>query len=325
MDNNIRTDLAIEARELYKEGNAGEVPGVEVEDESSLDVKVTRVKIISLEGEQAMGKPMGTYITIEAEKLRNRDMDVEDEVSRVMAKELVQLLKIDKDAVVMVVGLGNWNVTPDALGPRVISKLMVTRHLLELKPEYRDSGLRPVCAITPGVMGTTGIETGDIIQGVIAKVKPDLVIAIDALASRRMNRISTSIQIADTGINPGSGIGNNRAALNQETLGIPVIGIGVPTVVDAGTMANDTIDMLIETLIQQSKGNTQFYNMLKSMDKDEKYRLITEVISPYVGKLVVTPKDIDAIIDDVSRIIANGINISLHEGLTLEDVNRYVN
>ncbi|MDK2991897.1 MAG: spore protease [Clostridiales bacterium] len=325
MDNNIRTDLAIEARELYKEGNAGEVPGVEVEDESSLNVKVTRVKIISQEGQQAMGKPMGTYITIEADKLRDRDIDVEDEVSRVLAKELVSLLKVDKDAVALVVGLGNWNVTPDALGPRVISKLMVTKHLLELKPEYKDSGLRPVCAITPGVLGTTGMETSDIIEGIIEKIKPDFIIAIDALASRRMNRISTSIQIADTGINPGSGIGNYRSALSQDALGIPVIAIGVPTVVDAGTMANDTIDMLIETLMKQSKGDTQFYSILKSMDRDEKYSLITEVISPYVGKLMVTPKDIDAVIDDVSRIIANGINISLHESVTLEDVNRYVN
>jgi spore protease len=317
--------LAIEARELYKEGNAGEVPGVEVEDESSLNVKVTRVKIISQEGQQAMGKPMGTYITIEADKLRDRDIDVEDEVSRVLAKELVSLLKVDKDAVALVVGLGNWNVTPDALGPRVISKLMVTKHLLELKPEYKDSGLRPVCAITPGVLGTTGMETSDIIEGIIEKIKPDFIIAIDALASRRMNRISTSIQIADTGINPGSGIGNYRSALSQDALGIPVIAIGVPTVVDAGTMANDTIDMLIETLMKQSKGDTQFYSILKSMDRDEKYSLITEVISPYVGKLMVTPKDIDAVIDDVSRIIANGINISLHESVTLEDVNRYVN
>ncbi|AEE96846.1 GPR endopeptidase [Mahella australiensis] len=325
MDNNIRTDLAVEARELYKEGNAGEVPGVEVEDESSLNVKVTRVKIISQEGQQAMGKPMGTYITIEADKLRDRDMDVEDEVSRVLAKEMVALLKVDKDALALVVGLGNWNVTPDALGPRVISKLMVTKHLLELKPEYKDSGLRPVCAITPGVLGTTGMETSDIIEGIIEKIKPDFIIAIDALASRRMNRISTSIQIADTGINPGSGIGNYRSALSQDVLGIPVIAIGVPTVVDAGTMANDTIDMLIETLMKQSKGDTQFYSVLKSMDRDEKYNLITEVISPYVGKLMVTPKDIDAVIDDVSRIIANGINISLHENVTLEDVNRYVN
>ncbi|MBZ4666528.1 GPR endopeptidase [Mahella sp.] len=325
MNNNIRTDLAVEARELYKEGNIGEVPGVEVEDESSLNVKVIRVKIISQEGQQAMGKPMGTYITIEADKLRDRDMDVEDEVSRVLAKELTALLKVDKDAVALVVGLGNWNVTPDALGPRVISKLMVTKHLLELKPEYKDSGLRPVCAITPGVLGTTGMETSDIIEGIIEKIKPDFIIAIDALASRRMNRISTSIQIADTGINPGSGIGNYRSALNQDVLGIPVIAIGVPTVVDAGTMANDTIDMLIETLMKQSKGDTQFYSMLKSMDRDEKYSLITEVISPYVGKLMVTPKDIDAVIDDVSRIIANGINISLHESVTLEDVNRYVN
>lgn len=325
MNNNIQTDLAVEARELYKEGNAGEVPGVEVEDESSLNVKVTRVKIISQEGQQAMGKPMGTYITIEADKLRDRDMGVEDEVSSILAKELLPLLKVDKEAVALVVGLGNWNVTPDALGPRVISKLMVTKHLLELKPEYKDSGLRPVCAITPGVLGTTGMETSDIIEGIIEKIKPDFIIAIDALASRRMNRISTSIQIADTGINPGSGIGNYRSALSQDALGIPVIAIGVPTVVDAGTMANDTIDMLIEMLMRQSKGDTQLYSVLKSMDRDEKYSLITEVISPYVGKLMVTPKDIDAVIDDVSRIIANGINISLHENVTLEDVNRYIN
>ncbi|WHH60434.1 GPR endopeptidase [Petroclostridium sp. X23] len=323
---NIRTDLALEAREMYQQNanQESEVPGVEVENAGSKDISVTRVKVTSSEGVEAMGKPMGSYITLEVPRLREKDQDLQEDVCKTLAKEIYNLIKIDKKSNVLVVGLGNWNVTPDALGPKVVSSLMVTRHLLEYIPEQIDEGVRPVCAIAPGVLGLTGIETGEIIRGIVDRVKPDLVIAIDALASRRLDRVSTTIQIADTGINPGSGVGNKRMGLTLQTLGVPVIAIGVPTVVDAATMANDTIDLVIDSMIKQVEQGSAFYETLKNMNRNDKYALIQEVLSPYIGNLMVTPKEVDTVIEDVSKIIANGINIALHEGIELDDVNRYV-
>ena len=175
------------------------------------------------------------------------------------------------------------------------------------------------------MLGITGIETSEIIKGIVDKVKPDLVIAIDALASRKMDRISTTIQLADSGINPGSGVGNNRKELSRESMGVPVIAIGVPTVVDAATMASDTIDMVIDTLINESPESGEFYNMLKNMDKTEKHKLIDEVISPYIGNLMVTPKEIDRLIDDIAIVIANGLNIALHPNVDQDEMNRYLN
>lgn len=320
----IRTDLAVEAREIYNEGKEKEIPGVEVKTKNGENMTVTIVKILDKKGEKIIGKPMGTYTTIEAPGLRHFDQDLQDEVSKTMAKELSDIIKLEKDKTALVVGLGNWNVTPDALGPEVVSKLLITRHLKMMMPDKIDEGIRPVCALSPGVLGITGIETSEIIQGVVRKIKPDIIIVIDALASRKMERVSTTIQIGDTGISPGSGVGNKRMGLTKAILGVPVIAIGVPTVVDAATMANDTIDLVLDTMIKESGGGGKFYNMLKSIDKGEKYRLIQEVLSPYLSDLMVTPKEVDSIIDSVSKIIANGINIALHPSINLKDVNRYI-
>ncbi|KPU44131.1 germination protease precursor [Oxobacter pfennigii] len=321
----IRTDLAVEAREIYEKDNRGDMPGVDVEVKRGKDMTVTIVKVVDKKGEKIIGKPMGTYTTIEVPELKNFNQDLQDEVSETMAKELASLIDLDKEKTALVVGLGNWNVTPDALGPKVVSRLMVTRHLKQMMPDEIEEGMRPVCALSPGVLGLTGIETSEIIQGVVKKIKPDLVLVVDALASRKMSRVSTTIQIGNTGINPGSGVGNKRMGLNQALLGVPVIAIGVPTVVDAATMANDTIDLVIDTLLHQSEQGKEFYNMLKGINRDEKYQLIQEVLSPYIGDLMVTPKDVDAIIDNISKIVANGINISLHPSIHLKDINRYIN
>lgn len=329
---NVRTDLAIETREELKRSAMEEIPGVEaIVDESTTDIKITRVKIVSTEGVERMGKPMGNYITIEVPKLRENDEDLKEDVCRTVAKELNAVIKSggkvnlgEKDSV-LVVGLGNWNVTPDALGPKVVSKLMVTRHLLEYVPTQVDDGVRPVCTIAPGVLGLTGIETGEIIKGIVEKVGPKLVIAIDALASRKMERVSTTIQIADTGINPGSGIGNKRMGLNFQTLGVPVIAIGVPTVVDASTICNDLIELTINELSKRATKDGEFYKMLQGMNSDERYSLFNEVLEPFGGNLIVTPKEVDSIIEEISKIIANGINIGLHPGIDLKDVNRYLN
>ncbi|RKD30856.1 GPR endopeptidase [Thermohalobacter berrensis] len=321
----IRTDLAIEARELYKERVKQEIPGVEVKREEEEDYTVTRVKIANKTGESKMGKPVGNYITIESQGLRKADQDLKDKISTVLAKELKQLLNLDKSTKTLVVGLGNWHVTPDALGPKVVEKVFVTRHFFKAYKKDEDETMANVSVISPGVMGLTGIETSEIIKGIVEKTNPNLVIAIDALASRKTERVSTTIQISDVGINPGSGVGNKRKALNKQYLGVPVVAIGVPTVVDAATMVNDTMDLILSEMKKQSEKGSRFYSLLEGMDDEDKHSLIREVLTPYMGNLMVTPKEVDDLIDDLSVVIANGLNISLHPGIDLKDVNRYLN
>jgi spore protease len=325
MFRSVRTDLAVEAKEIYQAESKGNIQGVEVIEHNDGDIGVTRVNITNEVGERNMGKPMGAYITIDMPSFTHYDAETMDEVSKVMAKSLSELIKVDENMTALVVGLGNWNVTPDALGPKVVSKLMITRHLKELVPDSIDEGIRPVCAMAPGVLGLTGIETGEIVRGVVEKIKPNLIICIDALASRKMERVNRTVQIGNTGISPGSGVGNKRMEISEKTLGVPVIAIGVPTVVDAATMANDTIDLVLDEMIRHAEKGGQFYDMLKSIDKGEKSRMIQELLNPYVGNLVVTPKEVDLVIDSVSKIIANGINIALQPALDLEDINRYLN
>jgi spore protease len=328
---NVRTDLTLEAHELLREKAVREqkeqqdIPGVELENDGDERIKITRVRVTSRTGEVSIGKPMGNYITLEVPGLRENDRDLYEDTCRALAGELTRIMKLNDRTLTLVVGLGNWNVTPDALGPKVVSNLMVTRHLLEYLPDQVDEGVRPVCAVAPGVLGITGIETGEIVKGIIDRIRPDYVIAIDALAARKIERVNTTIQIADTGIAPGSGVGNKRMELSRDTLGIPVLAIGVPTVLDAATMANDAIDMVLDSLIGQAQQGTEFYNMLKSIDREEKYGLIREVLDPYSGNLIVTPKEIDDVVRRVSKVIANGLNIALHRGIGLDDVDRYIN
>lgn len=322
----IRTDLALEAKEIVEQENKSQkLSGVEVNEKKENDVNITIVEITNEKGEKAMGRPIGKYITIEIPKHAQYDGELMDSVSEVLAKELTSLVKLDKDKVALVVGLGNWNVTPDALGPKVISKLMVTRHLKQLVPESIDEEIRPVCALSPGVLGITGIETGEIIKGVVERVKPSLIVCVDALASRKLDRVNSTIQIGTTGISPGAGVGNHRMEISEKTLGIPVIAIGVPTVVHAATMANDAIDLVLDEMIGASTEGGTFYNMLKDINKEEKHELIRKLLDPYVGDLVVTPKDVDIVIDSVSKVIANGINIALQPALDIDDINSYLN
>ena len=217
----------------------------------------------------------------------------------------------------LVVGLGNWNITPDSLGPKVVDRIMVTRHLLELIPDKVDERVRSVCAISPGVLGITGIETGEIIRGVIEKINPDVVIAIDALASRRTDRIGVTIQLADTGINPGSGIGNKRMALNKETLGADTIAIGVPTVVYAHTIGRDTLKLMQDSAPQVvSEANFTSEEQLDIM--------LSQILSENMGDLVVTPKDVDIMIDNISGIIADGINLAVHNNVSLDEIRTFL-
>lgn len=301
----VRTDLAAEARELA----GSSIPGIEStisnEDE---DIVVTRIRVLDEQGSRAMGKPPGLYINIEAANLKDRDPELAERVSRRMAREMEGLLpQLDKRATVLIVGLGNWNITPDALGPRVVSKMMVTRHLIEMIPDQVDERVRSVCAMAPGVLGITGIETGEIILGVVEKIKPAALVAIDALASRSTARLGTTIQISDNGICPGSGVGNSRMELTRETLGVPVISIGVPLVVYAGTIARDVIELMDGQLAGERAD-----------------KMIQQIVSEHLGDLIVTPKEIDALVDDVARTISLGLNLVIHKGVTVDEIDRFM-
>ncbi len=320
----VRTDLAIENRELYKTERNEESKGIEIDKEEKENYSVTKVRVVNNEGSKNIQKPIGTYITIDVPGLNKTDEDLKDEISQVVAKEIKGLGRNHENSKVLIVGLGNWNITPDALGPKVVDRVLVTRQFFVNFNKEIDETVANVAALSPGVMGITGIETGELVKGVVEKVKPDLVIAIDALASRKMERVSTTIQISDTGINPGAGVGNNRMEINEHTLGVPVIAIGIPTVVDAATIVNDTLDLIIDSLKKESKVGTEFYNLLSEISSDEKYTLIKDVLNPYMKNVVVTPTDIDVLIDDLSIIVANGLNIALHPGIDLKDVNRYI-
>ena len=320
---NMRTDLALEQREMLREKDDSEINGVEIETEETGNIVVTWVKITNEQGAEAMGKPIGNYITIESEAMKENDAETHEEIIKIMAQKLGQLHQLSRNGAVLAAGLGNWQVTPDALGPKVIEKLLVTRHMNDIMPDELRNEVRSVAAIAPGVMGTTGIETGEIIKGVAEKVEPDLIVAIDALAARRTNRINATIQMTDTGINPGAGMGNMRMRLNKETLGVPVIAIGVPTVVDAATLVNDTMNRMLAEMAHEAPQGSAFYEMLMNLEDDEKYGLIREILNPYAGNMFVTPKEVDAVIDRLTNIIANAVNIALHPGVESGDINKY--
>jgi spore protease len=235
----------------------------------------------------------------------------------------LQHLNISPEAKVLIIGLGNLNVTPDALGPLVVENVLVTRHYFQLMPDKVNPGYRQVSAIAPGVLGTTGIESSEIVQSIVEKSKPDLVIAIDALASRSLQRVNTTIQIADTGIHPGSGIGNKRKGLTKELLGVPVIAIGVPTVVFASTIVNSSIDLMIAHFRQQTNHSNQILGMLDQLQEAERLELVREVLNPLGHDLLVTPKEIDQFIEDVANIIASGLNAALHEAVDTDNVAAY--
>ena len=326
----VYTDLAIEAREMLytdEEESAGEEPeGIRmtVEENEEMGIKLTWVQIVNEEGVRQMGKPVGNYITLESNEMKENSVEVHEEIIRVLADKLGQLHKLKKKGTVLIVGLGNWKVTPDALGPKVVGKVLVTRHIAECLPEEINVNVRPVGAISPGVMGITGIETVEIVKGVVERIRPDLVIAIDALAARRTARINSTIQMSDTGVAPGGGMGNKRLPLNEEALGVPVIAIGVPTVVDAATLVNDTMDHMLDAMIAETERGGEFYRMLKDLAEEDKYALIKDVLNPYTGNMFVSPKEVDAVIERLSNIIANAINIAVHPGITREDINRYM-
>lgn len=311
----VRTDLALEEKERFESDNV-EISGVVLEEDydETLEIRITRVKIETENGAKAMGKPAGVYLTLEAPNLAVPDEDYHREISEKLADHMEELLHENhltgRDISVLVVGLGNRQVTPDALGPYVVDNLCVTRHIVREYGKYAMGMERAqlVSAIVPGVMGQTGMETLEIVKGVVTETKPDLVIAVDALAARNSRRLNRTIQIADTGIHPGSGVGNHRNGLTRETLGVPVIGIGVPTVVDAATIVSDTMENLIQAM-ETSETLKGVGEVLKMYNNAEKYELVKELISPHLNGMFVTPKDEDEMVKQISYTISESLNL----------------
>lgn len=313
----IRTDLALEEKERFESDNV-EVQGVVLEEEydEEREIKVTKVIIETENGAKTMGKPVGTYITLEAPNLIVPDEDYHREISEELAKIVQGLIKEKKKEYdVLVIGLGNREVTPDALGPYVADNLVVTRHIIKEYGKYAmgEKNINMVSAIVPGVMGQTGMETVEIVNGIVKETKPDFLIAIDALAARSTKRLNRTIQIADTGIHPGSGVGNHRRGITEETLGVPVIAIGVPTVVDAATIVNDTMENFLAVL-ESSEMLKGVGLVLQGYNAAEKYELIRELISPHLNGMFVTPKDIDDTIKRISYTISEALNVLFSNG-----------
>lgn len=332
----IRTDLALEAVEHNEDKT-----GIEQTTYEENNIKVTSITLDE-KAAASIQKKQGDYITIEFKDIS--DYHNRENVKQQFTKNLKQLLekcKIKKEDSCLIVGLGNRKSTPDALGPLTIDQVLVTNHLFIL--DSPEEGFRPVSAITPGVMGETGIETSDIIQSIIKTVKPNFVLAIDALASQSITRINTTIQMSNTGIHPGSGIGNSRKELSEETLGIPVIAIGVPTVVDAVTVVSDTmqflgkfyafqkeftnspmqkmvhgsIDYLKKEIEVKDEEKKELFGILGNFNEEETKALINEVLTPVGYNLMVTPKEVDFVMENLSDILGNGINCALHEKVNL--------
>ena len=318
----IRTDLAMEACELLNTEKYI-IDGIKSKTKSDNDIEVTCVEIYNENGSNTVGKPVGKYITVESSKMRENDTDFKERVIKETADMLAELIKPNKYKNILIAGLGNRFITPDSLGPKVISKVLVTRHIKDTLPKNIDDNVASVSAISPGVMGITGIETGEILAGIVDKIKPDLLIAIDALAARKFSRVNSVIQMTDSGISPGSGVGNKRMTLDKHSLGIPVIAIGVPTVVDAATLVNDTMDRILEAMAAASD-DKMFYDMLNNIDGEERYKLINDLLTPYAENMFVTPKEVDAVIDRLADIISNAINIAVHPALSINDINKYI-
>ena len=306
----IRTDLAMEQKERFESDHV-EVPGVVLEEQydDEREIKITTVKIETENGAKIMGKPVGTYLTMEVPNLASADENYHREVSETLA-DFLELYMEKKEDSVLVVGLGNREVTPDALGPYVADHLNITRHIVKDYGKYgmENKESRIVSAIVPGVMAQTGMETAEIVQGIVERTKPDRIIVIDALAARSTKRLNRTIQISDAGIHPGAGVGNNRSGITKETMGIPVIAIGVPTVVDAATIVNDTMENFILAL-ETSENLKGVGVVLQGYSSAEKYELVKELIAPHLNGMFVTPKDIDDTVRRISYTISEALNI----------------
>ncbi|OWZ83131.1 GPR endopeptidase [Natranaerobius trueperi] len=333
---NIRTDLAIEAKEMIAPQQEKDIPGVESSSYEEEGVSIDHISITTPQAERAMNKTMGNYVNIEAPGLREKNTDLQDEVSNIVARELQKIAKFDDNTELLVVGLGNWNVTPDAIGPKVVEDLVITRHLKRLVPEKLGPGFRSMAGVAPGVMGITGVETGEIIKGIVEQVKPNMILAIDALAARNLERLNTTVQIADNGIHPGSGVGNKRMGITEDSMGVPVVAMGIPTVLDATTLVSNTMELVNNNAQNQpqspqnnpSRGvdPSQINTGQGGLGKPNK-QVINQALSPFSGEgqtLMVTPKEVDRFVDDISEVLAGGINVAVHPRVAEESAGKYL-
>lgn len=310
----IRTDLALEAREMINEKKSEKMKennslpeGMFVDTTENEYVTITEIQINSDEAMNAIGKKKGKYITLELKQSLLDTIDIQENTAMILAEEIKKVINetAKNSPQFMIVGLGNRNITADSLGPKVTDKIVVTRHIKNLQNKKNnenlgiDNRLGNICAIAPGVMGVTGIETSEIIKGMISTIKPDLLLVIDALASRKATRVNSTIQISDTGIVPGSGVGNHRMELSKEVLGIPVISVGVPTVVDALTLVKDILDV-------EERDFTELEN------------------NDNIANMIVTPKNIDIAIERISDVLASAINMAIHHGFKMQEINEYL-
>ncbi len=356
----VRTDLVIEAHEMAEETRQSTkdatINGITQKKTEIKGIHVTHMTI-NEEAAELLHKKPGKYLTLEAHAIRNQDTAMQETLEEVLAAELAAFIKgkgIKPKDHCLVVGLGNWSVTPDALGPKTVNGILVTEHLFKLQPEQVEEGFRPVAAVAPGVMGMTGIETSDIIYGVIKETKPDFIIVVDALASRSIERVNTTIQIADTGIHPGSGIGNNRKELSEKILGIPVIAIGVPTVVDAVTITHNTLDIVLKHLGREWKDTDKashaltpswmsfgerknltdqdlpskehrasFMGMIGTLGDQERLTLIKEALGSTGHNMMVTPKEVDVFIEQMGHVMSGALNRALHGKVDSKNAGHY--
>lgn len=317
--NVYRTDLALEAQEKLSAHLTEPLPGLLVEQVEEETVQINRVRLTNAAAAARIGKPQGSYVTIEAQGLRYKNTQLQATVMRMVAQELSKLAALTPDMTVLVVGLGNWEITPDALGPKTVKKVVVTRHLQQqLSPEF-SGRVRAVCGFSPGVLGITGIETAEIVEGVVRMVQPDLVIAIDALAAAASRRVMTTVQLADTGIQPGSGLGTRRFSITQERLGVPVLAVGVPTVVHASTIASDTMEA-----IEEQAAFSRYLASMQQLSEADRHTIMRQILPDTFGDMMVTPKEVDWLVEDLATIVAGGINQALHPQIDYKNIERYL-
>lgn len=308
LQDSARTDLALERTAMAGE-RAGPIPGLTIREESQNGMKLTRVQVTSPEAAAQVGKPPGRYFTLECPELRYRNRATLKKVAGVVSREVTALADLPKQGDVLIVGLGNWQATPDALGPKVISQLMITRNIREYVPQELGGRLNPVAAISPGVLGITGMETIDIIKGIVDRIRPQLVITVDALAARSPARLLTTIQIADTGIQPGSGVGNKRPGINRESLGMPVIAVGVPTVVSGAAIGADVLEAYFRRFNPHA---------MATLDS------VQDFIGKDLADLMVTTKDIDLEIMEMSKLLAGALNKATQPAISEEEMLDYL-
>lgn len=293
------TDLAMEAR-----GEGGQSGARAHSDQLESGIERTVVVIESEQAARELGRPMGKYVTLSCPQTMSIELTMRRALADELGKTLADMLPAGAQTV-LVTGLGNRSVTPDALGPRTVERVLVTRHMAGCLPEDVGERMKSVCAAAPGVLGVTGLETAEVLRGMVEHVRPDAVIAVDALAARSSQRICSTIQVADTGITPGSGVGNHQKALTRETLGVPVIAVGVPMVVYASTIASDALSSLTDG---------------GEVDEDELLSCVQRVVSERLGEMIVTPREVDALVERMAGIVAEGINLALHPALSGQEI-----